>query len=82
MPWNAVEYREPKALKEYDVIVVGAGHAGIEASLGLSFAVDECEDPAWSPSNFADRPVFAVTLVHGERWLVLTVLSITPPAIS
>lgn len=38
----------------------------------LSFAIDECEDPEWSPSNFADRPVFAVTLVHGERWLVLS----------
>ncbi|MCE4539430.1 DUF4314 domain-containing protein [Pelomonas sp. P7] len=35
----------------------------------LSFAFDECDDPEWSPSNFADRPVFAVTLMHGERWL-------------
>ena len=38
----------------------------------LSFAVNECEDPEWSPSNFADRPVFAVTLVHGERSLMLS----------
>lgn len=38
----------------------------------LSFAFDECEDPAWSPSNFADRPVFAVTLVHGERRLTVS----------
>jgi len=38
----------------------------------LSFAFDECEDPEWSPSNFAERPVFAVTLVHGERWLTLS----------
>ena len=38
----------------------------------LSFAFDECEDPEWSPSNFADHPVFAVTLVHGERRLTLS----------
>jgi hypothetical protein len=38
----------------------------------LSFAFDECEDPEWSPSNFAEQPVFAVTLVHGERWLTLS----------
>lgn len=33
----------------------------------LSLTLDDCEDRDWSPSNFADRPVFAVTLVHGER---------------
>lgn len=38
----------------------------------LSFAFDDCWDRAWSPSNFADRPVFAVTLVHGERRLLLS----------
>ena len=27
----------------------------------------DCADRDWSPSNFADTPVFAVTLVHGER---------------
>ncbi|KQW51274.1 MULTISPECIES: hypothetical protein [unclassified Roseateles] len=37
----------------------------------LSFSFDDCWDPDWSPSNFADRPVFAVTLVHGERRRVL-----------
>lgn len=38
----------------------------------LSFAFKECEDPEWSPSNFADSPVFAVTLVHGGRWLTVS----------
>jgi hypothetical protein len=33
----------------------------------LRFDTADCDDPTWSPSNFADRPVFAVTLVHGER---------------
>lgn len=28
---------------------------------------DGCGHAAWSSSNFADQPVFAVTLVHGER---------------
>ena len=37
----------------------------------LSFAFDDCWDRDWSPSNFADRPVFAVTLVDGERRLTL-----------
>jgi hypothetical protein len=32
----------------------------------------DCADPDWSPSNFADKPIFAVTLVHGERRLVLS----------
>lgn len=32
----------------------------------------DCADRDWSPSNFADRPVFAVTLVHGERRLTLS----------
>jgi hypothetical protein len=34
--------------------------------------MDDCADKQWSPSNFADRPVFAVTLVHGERRLVIS----------
>ncbi|MGQ3053107.1 MAG: hypothetical protein ACT6S0_15125 [Roseateles sp.] len=38
----------------------------------LSFSFDDCWDADWSPSNFADRPVFAVTLVHGERRLTLS----------
>ncbi|WP_422018405.1 hypothetical protein [Roseateles sp.] len=49
---------------------VARGLTGL--ALLVSFAVDECADPEWSPSNFADRPVFAVTLVHGERWLTLS----------
>lgn len=32
---------------------------------------DQCEVADWSPSNFADRPIFSVTLVHGERRLKL-----------
>jgi hypothetical protein len=38
----------------------------------LPFDTSDCSDPDWSPSNFADRPVFAVTLVHGERRLTLS----------
>lgn len=47
----------------------GSGVARGATGLGwlLSFVVDDCGDRDWSPSNFADRPVFAVTLVHGER---------------
>jgi hypothetical protein len=45
--------------------------AGFFVSL-FSFAVDDCGDRDWSPSNFADTPVFAVTLVHGERRLTLS----------
>lgn len=33
---------------------------------------DGCGHAAWSSSNFADQPVFAVTLVHGERRLTLS----------
>ncbi|WP_457419157.1 hypothetical protein [Roseateles sp. P5_E7] len=38
----------------------------------LSFVVDDCADKEWSPSNFADRPLFAVTLVHGERRMTIS----------
>ncbi|HEY0953156.1 MAG TPA: hypothetical protein VGE36_00260 [Roseateles sp.] len=38
----------------------------------LSLDVADCADRDWSPSNFADQPVFAVTLVHGERRLTLS----------
>lgn len=38
----------------------------------LSFDTADCADRDWSPSNFADRPVFAVTLVRGERRLTLS----------
>lgn len=52
----------------------GSGIArGTEFLGGLfAFAFDDCWDRDWSPSNFADRPVFAVTLVHGERRVVLS----------
>ncbi len=32
---------------------------------------EQCEEPAWSPSNFADQPIFSVTLIDGERRLRL-----------
>ncbi len=32
----------------------------------------DCADRDWSPSNFADQAIFAVTLVHGERRLTLS----------
>jgi len=38
----------------------------------FSFAFDDCWDRDWSPSNFADKPVFAVTLVQGERRLTIS----------
>jgi len=49
---------------------VARGLTGLAALLSFGFA--QCEDPEWSPSNFAERPVFAVTLVHGDRWLTLS----------
>lgn len=55
-------------------VAFGSGVArGTDFFGGLfSFAFDDCWDREWSPSNFADRPVFAVTLVHGERRQVLS----------
>lgn len=52
----------------------GSGVARGTSWLGglLDFSFDDCWDRDWSPSNFADRPVFAVTLVHGERRLRLS----------
>ncbi|KQV96704.1 hypothetical protein [Pelomonas sp. Root1237] len=38
----------------------------------LQLDTADCADRDWSPSNFADRPIFAVTLVHGERRLTLS----------
>lgn len=38
----------------------------------LSLGREDCEERDWSPSNFADRPVFAVTLVQGERRLTIS----------
>ncbi|WP_457323072.1 hypothetical protein [Roseateles sp. P5_E11] len=55
-------------------VAFGSGVArGTDFFGGLfSFAFDDCWDRDWSPSNFADRPIFAVTLVHGERRLTLS----------
>ena len=55
---------------------VGFGSGVARGSTGFgwlrSLVIDDCWDREWSPSNFADRPVFAVTLVHGERRLTLS----------
>lgn len=55
-------------------VAFGSGVARGTDFLGglLSFAFDDCWDRTWSPSNFADRPVFAVTLAHGERRLTIS----------
>ncbi|WP_057298118.1 hypothetical protein [Pelomonas sp. Root1217] len=55
-------------------VAFGSGVArGTDFFGGLfSFAIDDCWDRDWSPSNFADTPIFAVTLVHGERRLTLS----------
>lgn len=55
-------------------VAFGSGVArGTDFFGGLfSFAFDDCWDRDWSPSNFADRPIFAVTLVNGERRLTLS----------
>lgn len=49
---------------------IGRG-SGLLARL-LTLGADDCADRDWSPSHFADRPVFAVTLVQGERRLTLS----------
>jgi len=55
-------------------VAFGSGVArGTDFFGGLfSFAIDDCWDRDWSPSNFADMPVFAVTLVHGDRRVTLS----------
>ncbi|RZL38430.1 MAG: hypothetical protein EOP35_05810 [Rubrivivax sp.] len=55
-------------------VAFGSGVARGSTGFGafLSFVFDDCADKDWSPSNFADRPVFAVTLVHGERRVTLS----------
>ncbi len=55
-------------------VAFGSGVArGTDFFGGLfSFGVDDCWDRDWSPSNFADRPLFAVTLVSGDRRLTLS----------
>lgn len=55
---------------------VGFGSGVARGATGFgwlrSLVIDDCEDRDWSPSNFADQPIFAVTLVHGERRLTLS----------
>jgi hypothetical protein len=49
---------------------VGFGAAIARGSLLFGFLpldTTDCADRDWGPSNFADRPVFAVTLVDGPR---------------
>jgi hypothetical protein len=55
-------------------VAFGSGVArGTDFFGGLfAFGFDDCWDREWSPSNFADQPIFAVTLVHGERRQVLS----------
>ncbi|WP_310347446.1 hypothetical protein [Pelomonas aquatica] len=55
-------------------VAFGSGVARGATGFGwlLSLAFDDCWEKDWSPSNFADRPVFAVTLVHGGRRLTLS----------
>lgn len=57
-------------------VAFGSGLARTDAAWirvlsGLFGASDECDRADWSPSNFAERPIFSVTLVHGERRLRL-----------
>jgi len=55
-------------------VAFGSGVARGATGFGWlrSMLIDDCWDKDWSPSNFADRPVFAVTLVSGERRLTLS----------
>lgn len=55
--------------------LVGFGSGVARGTLLFGFLpldTADCADRDWSPSNFADKPVFAVTLVHGERRLTLS----------
>jgi len=55
-------------------VAFGSGVARGASGFGWlrSQLVDDCANKQWSPSNFADAPVFAVTLVRGERRLVIS----------
>jgi hypothetical protein len=55
-------------------VAFGSGVARGTTLLGglFSFAFDDCWDRDWSPSNFADQPIVAVTRVHGGRRLTLS----------
>ncbi|HEY1132124.1 MAG TPA: hypothetical protein VGF12_22145 [Roseateles sp.] len=57
-------------------VAFGSGVARGSTLFGglLPLDIDDCWDRDWSPSNFADKPVFTVTLVHGERRRVLGAL--------
>jgi hypothetical protein len=57
-------------------VAFGSGLARTDSgwirTLGKLFgSSEECDRADWSPSNFAERPIFSVTLVHGERRLRL-----------
>ncbi|MDC8772616.1 hypothetical protein [Roseateles albus] len=58
-------------------VAFGSGLARTDAgwigTLSKLFSADDeqCKKPDWSPSNFADQPIFSVTLVHGDRRLRL-----------
>ncbi len=57
-------------------VAFGSGLARTDSgwirTLGKFFgSSEECDRADWSPSNFAERPIFSVTLVHGERRLRL-----------
>jgi hypothetical protein len=51
--------------------LVGFGSGVARGMTGLAWLLslggEDCDERDWSPSNFAEQPVFAVTLVHGER---------------
>ncbi|MDR7332594.1 hypothetical protein [Roseateles asaccharophilus] len=51
----------------------GSGVARGSMLFGL-FRLDtsDCQSRDWSGSSFADKPIFAVTLVHGERRMTLS----------
>jgi hypothetical protein len=54
-------------------VAFGSGVARGSLLFGfLPLDTADCADRDWSPSNFADKPIFAVTLVHGERRLTLS----------
>ena len=50
---------------------VGFGSGVARGMTGLAWLLalggEDCDERDWSPSNFAEQPVFAVTLVQGER---------------
>lgn len=55
---------------------VGFGSGVARGMTGLAWLLalggEDCDERDWSPSNFAERPVFAVTLVSGERRMTVS----------